>query len=847
MPSLTDLKTLFRQTSFSEGMNCQYDPTKSSPNCFPLLLEGRSRRGVIAPTNKHVLLDAPAGNYQCLTAFGSFLLLIIDGVAYYGNINDNPIIFRVVGNWSTMDSSAERIYAELAPATSNLFNRTGTPDNSIRIFNDALAIFEEAIYVFDGLNPPQAVKPDASATALGSFATWTTDIPLYVPVGVLPAFSGAKLYCVSPDFKRVLQSVSGRPSDFMVNLAPDGSKGGDADTVSQTVSFNSITALRGLSTGEVLVGTLYGTSVLELDTTNLQFGEPYLQPRFLFPAGPVNEISIIDILQDTAFITQSGIHSFNAVMQAKRSSNNFPFGARIRSLITNPDTEKAIVQTKTCAGLYDDYVFFGVNTIYGYGAIVFDTTTQNFQSLDLSFGHVKQFANTKISGNERLFFITHDNKIYEAFASSEKHTARMLLGEWTPNEAPAQQVSFMVDSVFTNVKGSGQCKISFYADRVLRDSVILEVVNDEIINTLPIPIPFVEGRQVARAGFHFNNHYKAWKCAVMFEWNFKGELNEISVDGKIETGDNVTLDLPTPSTTQKFAFLADSGYPDELNPGGSFTNGFVLVNVVKGLRYAYNSNGNGLLVNGSARINSGIFTAAGSTVAIQGTGVMTFSLRTAENYIRVIEAIREFAPAVVLHGGDFAQQDGTELDVTMAKLPINFPLEGVAGDVDWTTSSGKFFYNKLDLSRYYSQDFEHISVFFFNGNLTEPDGVDSTSRQAGYVKLWLKNSTKPFNILVCHFPPNFSRSDLNYLLALPKLSAMLCGHINNMQRFDIGGTPLFICGAGGAGLDSTTNTVAAFIDTTHYGYLQILSDALSCKLTFVDTDNNVLNSFSLYS
>lgn len=839
-----EVKTLYRQSSFSEGLNCQFDPTKSVPNCFPLLLEGRSRRGVIAPTNKHVVLDAPQGNYQALVAFGDFLLLLVDGVAYYADINNDPIIFRHVSSWNTMSTTAEYIYCELAPATSNLFNRTGTPDATQKVFNNSLALFEEAVYCFDGVSAPQAVLPSASATALGSFATWTVDNPLYVPKGVLPAFAGAKLYLVSPDLKKVYQSVSGRPSDFMVNINPDGSAGGEADTVSQTVSFNSITALRGLSTGEVLVGSLYGTSVLQLDYDHPQFGEPYLKPIPLFPAGPVNEKSVVDVLQDTAFITQSGIHSFNAVMQAKRESNNFPFGARVRSLFTDPDTEKSLVQSKTCCGLYDDYAFFGMNTVYGYGAIVFDTTTQNFQSLDLSFGHVKQFANTRISGNERLFFITHDNKIFEAFASEEKHTARILLGEWTPQEAPAQAVCYMVDSVFTNVKGSGQCKISFYADRVLRDSVILEVTNDEIVNDLPIPVPFVEGQQVARAGFHFSNHVATWKCAIMIEWNFKGELNTVSVDGKIESGDNVSLLTPTVGTTEKLVFMSDSGYPSELNPGGIFVNGFVIVNVTKGERYVYDSNGNGVLVNGSEQVSSGIFTANTWTVAIQGTGAMTFSLRHAEYYMRVMESVREFGPRAILHGGDFAPFYGAELDVKLCRIPVNLPIHITPGDLDIATDSGKFFFNKLGMPRYGVVNFEHVSVFFFNSNPSEPDGTSSTSAQAGAVKNWLSSQTRPFKIIVTHFPPT-EDNGLLYLLAIPNLSAMLCGHKHYMQRKDVNGIPLFICGTGGYDLESPTDESA--FSSVRYGSIRITADALSCKLVFTDIENAPINIFSLYS
>jgi len=859
---------LFRQTSFDGGLNTQLAAEKSPDNAYPLLINGRTRRNVIAPTNRHLKLSGPEGNYQGLYVVGSFLLLFVSGIAYYADINNSPIIFIPVGNWTPLDANTPRIYAENAPQTTSRFNRTGTVDTSIKVFNNALAIFNQALYCFDGINPPQDVTPDGVALSLGSFATWTQDKPLYVPKGVLPAMVGSQLYLASPDRRSVFGSVPNRPSDFVINLTPSGDAGGDENTTSQAVSFNDITALRALSTGQLLVGTLYGTFALQFDPTITIFGVPYPNPVFLFPAGPLNELSVIDVLSDTAMITQSGIHSFNAVAQAKRESNNAPFGARIRGLLTNPENEKAIVQKDTCAGLYDDYVFFAVNTIFGYGALVFDTIAQSFQSLDLSFGQVKQFANTRLNGNERFFFITHNNEIFEAFADTRKNSTRILLGEWTPADvfhsiaAPsvgsdAQILSYMLHGIFANVRESGQVKLAIYADKKLKEEVVLQIDATKRSVTLPIPIPFVEGVQVAHAGFQFSKKSRSWKIAALIEWNFAAELTDVGVAGSIEASDNVRLDTPTTVSSEQVAFIAESGYPDELNPGGSFSGDhFVLVNVVKGIRYIYFANGNGPLVNGDRSITENTFIAAGDTVAIQGTGPMTFSLRTAENYLSVLGAINKEENLLgIIHGGGFAYSAGTKLDVEMAEVPILPPLGIACGAADVATNNGEFFFNLLGIPRYYPKTLKYLDFFFFNGETFEPDGTDALSIQVGMVKNWLAGSNNPYRFLVVNKAPWTNditaypgATTLRFLANLPGLSGILSGLGRNMERLIVDGFPFFVCGAGGQTLrDFRPGTSSAFRDNAHYGYLSITADALTCQLDYKDTTGAVLDTYAIYA
>lgn len=850
------MSALFKQNDFSGGLNTQLDATKIPSNAYALLINGRTRRNVIEPTARHVRLNAPAGRYQGLYIVGSFLIIFVYGIAYYADITESPIIFRQVGGWQPFSITTPRIYAEQVPANSNLFNRRGPVDETTKIFNSSIAVTEQALFCFDGVSRPQAILPDGNSVVLSDYNDWTQDNPEYVPIGVLPAFCSNKLFLADPDRQKIYHSVSGRAADFVVNIDADGNKGGDAATVATAIGLNKITSIRSLSTGQVLVGTLYGTHILTLDPTQPIFGEPYLIPEFLFPAGPLNEISIVDILKDTAFITQSGIHAFNVVAQAKRESNNYPLGAKIRGLITDPITGKAITQIDTCAGLYDDYAFFAVNTIFGYGCLVYDTNAQAFQSLDLSFGRVKQFATTKLDGSERLFYITHDNEIFEAFAGSEnKNVTRIYCGEWTPEEACANLQSHMVDLIFSTVRTSGQVKISVYSDKELVDSGVIEVTAPGFNAITPMPIPGPNAKQTVPVSYQ-TGQIRGWKLGILVEWNFDGQLTDISLDGKMDVAENADLDVQVAGDKEKFTFTADSGYGTELNTGGSFPSGFRIVNVTKGSRYVFEGNGNGPLVNGAERLLSGIFTAADNTVVVKGTGAATFALRLAEPTMKVFDAMVKEAPDAIFHGGDFAYPHGTEMDVKLAMMPLRLPFYCVPGNHDLETANGKFFFAALGQPRYFHKAFKFVDVFFMDGNSSEPDGIDINSKQAAMIKDWAAHSTKPFKIVILHQAPYSNdqahtpgEASLRYLNATLGISAVISGHAHNMERFVVNSFPYFVCGAGGHSLRGFAPivTAPAFAKAGTLGYLVIEADALTCRITFKDVNGNILDSYAIYA
>jgi len=276
---------------FNGGLNTLADAAKLAPGEYALLVNGRTRRNVIDPTFAHLKITLPAqGNIQGLCGVGEQLFVMIAGVLYYANVGDDDINLRQVPNWTPMSATAEEVWMEPVPATSNLLKRVASsPETVSTSFDGSIARFRECIVVQDGLNTPRAVFPNLGWTSLGSYSTWTFDNPVYVPVGRQMAYSNGKLYVVSQDGKTIYHSVSGRPTDFVIAIDNNGNKAGDVDVTSIGVSYTELTALKASESGQLIATTLYGTWLLTPSDAITYWGEPYITPIEQFPVGATNQ------------------------------------------------------------------------------------------------------------------------------------------------------------------------------------------------------------------------------------------------------------------------------------------------------------------------------------------------------------------------------------------------------------------------------------------------------------------------------------------------------------------------------------------------------------------------------
>ena len=436
----------YNQLSFVGGMSLLGDDTRLQPNQYRLGLNVRNRYDVLdLVLSSTVDVAAPIGVKQELVTFGNYVILFVAGRAYYRYYTDTG--WKVI-NGFTMSPNAPRYWTCAVPVATTNYGRLGVPAQTsapnvsdslggISSITSAFAGNLPGLIVQDGTNQPQFIFLDASTglpvcRTTQTFAQWafvvdatslviSLDEREYVPVGTVMAFVNGVLYVAAQDGVQILRSVSGRPLDFVVNVNPDGTAGGDAFTTSYTVGVGGISALRPASNNALLVTASNAVfSVTQNMTQNAptEFGEYTFIRTFLFNDTCLDDRCIIDSLGDTRFIDLTGVRSFNAVAQQQNEGRNSVFSAQIQSAF-NLTASQAVVQASGAAAaiLYDNYELYAVNTVFGAAIAVYDTLNQCWTGFDTTQTGgvlVKAFAKIELTV-QRLYALGVDDKLYQLY------------------------------------------------------------------------------------------------------------------------------------------------------------------------------------------------------------------------------------------------------------------------------------------------------------------------------------------------------------------------------------------------------------------------------------------------
>lgn len=759
----------YEQTSFLGGLNRQFDPTKIADDEYPLLINGRTRDDEITPIllPQQITQGLPEiTNFQGLYSAGLYLIAFADGKAYYKSFDPSAPSDKFTEiEGLELDPNVERVYFQLVPGSSINFKRqlkiAGKASSGVD-FTTISGGSPDCGVVMDGVNQDFIIYPDASFRVTQNWSQWTEtetgEFREYVPIGILPMFHDGILYKAGKDkvdgrLNRILRSVTGRPLDFMLIVDDKGQKAlteneGNADVLAHRVEYNTITSINEINAieGSFFVGTSYNGWLVtpSTDPATFIYGEPKFSNRWLFGTGPLNQFCVTDATGDTLFIDSKGIVSFNAVLAAKYEGRNLPFSRRIHPLF------KGITQTTACCTRLDNLIYFGVNTVYGPAVVVYDELLGKWVSVDLYPGVnlIKQFAVISTTLTKKLFFITSENKLYEAYASPTVATTRVYLGDWLDKQ---HQKVINVDTSFKDIYVAGSIRASLFTDGKKISTLVQEVDVTKTTSTLPLEIPFgrTDEDNVLDLKFNFDAPIGK-KHGVLLEWNCNATLSGVDLQGATHNPqvDHQQEALIQSSLTElvgydKFAFVGWAGM------AGTTLSG--LINQMKD--------------------------------------------EECKKYVLVGNVNQPYGQGATL-------QDNVKQywDYLKGKSKVYACL----GNRDLDTANGQAFLQYFRQGgRYFKQELSSLlDVFVLNSGinsasvLVEPDGNTSDSKQAKWLKFELGKSFKKWKVVVVFENPLYN-STLDWPYHLWGASLVICAKNRNYERLYTEQNYTYInCGSG---------------------------------------------------
>jgi Calcineurin-like phosphoesterase. len=539
------------------------------------------------------------------------------------------------------------------------------------------------------------------------------------------------------------------------------------------------------------VTTGRNTTGVRPDYTSLAFfGEPRLLNQALFPSGVLNPNCAVDLNGDTAFISQTGIHSYNATLQTQIKSNNDPVSIQIHQLLVTNQTYGAAID-------FDDYALFAIETIYGPGVVVYDKTlgTEDkgkFIGLDLyrNIGQIKQFAKISTAAGQRLFFITADNRLFEFGAGTTYETTRLYLGDWNGGVAGVSQILRRAHLVFSGVYSDTIVQVSDYVDRRSHNIVAYTLQGASVTSAPTLPVPYRMSQGASNGMVHHENTDASLGFAVglMIEWASEARLVFARLDVDFESKIPSTLALVPgyQATPFEFAIAGD------LAPG----------------------------------VVDSVWTRLGPTYQFIGVG----NIGTWSGYTNTLQRLKSRFMAVA---------GNLDLDLDGGLIFYNQVANGaryysrIKGNVEF------FFYNV------------GWTTANINTVTGDADGFTLGSTQANWLKGQLAASTATFKVVVLHFPP-YSSNTAYVQLQLPfrswGASLVIAAHDKNYQRHIIDGLNYITVGTGSNSSSAlgTPGTGYQTGRTGTAGYLKLIATAFSLKTAHVGIDGTVFDEHIIY-
>jgi hypothetical protein len=799
------------KTNWLGGINQLSDITKLKEDEYWILINARVRKNVVEAVKLplNVSADLPIGEtFQDITAAGELLIAFVGGKAYYKATNGNWLLVASF----TMNSVQPRVYTALIPGSTVNFVRSATSSTGSLTLGGPAGSSPSALIVMDGVLQPWVILPDGSSRAVGSYATWTKEVPEYAPIANYPMFYNGVLYAVTssapatslwlqrPTRNQIVRSVTGSPLNFVIAVTPAGDKTstneaeGGALALATNVDYNNVTILAPLNAndGGFFVGTQNSSFLVYPDYNNLIYAEPTFRNQNITSIGPLNPDSVVDVLGDVAFVHDTGIRSFNGITQFRFEGRNAPFSGPINSLIDG------ITQTSAATGTHDNYALFAVTTIYGNGILWFDMLLQKFVSLDIypGVGTIQKFASTLDNGTRYTYFMTATG-IYRLFGSEQRATVTLYGPEISPSDDTKSVKMQTLRLGFNNVAEGGTIEASLYVNGQYCNRKVVTInplpFNAKSVGSIPYNGGLTEG-VFATAEINFMDIApEGDRVGVMIRFDTDGSLVSASADalqGGVWPKVN-PFGLIGSVSYETFAVIGNDGIPDIV--GGVVSPIFTSDEVSR--RKAVNARIRGI----------------NNLTNVIGTGNHNYGL-----------PFGGFGPGTV---GALAQTITPFWDSIKDKILF------VPGTEDNESAAASPLFNYQQHLRYFQHTTEYVDIFLINTGLdtvlaqteidnafTPPDTI-ADSVQFQWLRNALANSTKKHKWVVVHQPPftsgddYYSATNLNGALAFIQAvpfkdwgaTVLLAGTTALVERLDWNGLPVIISGAGGKSLTTVHN------------------------------------------
>jgi len=188
----------------------------------------------------------------------------------------------------------------------------------------------------------------------------------------------------------------------------------------------------------------------------------------------------------------------------------------------------------------------------------------------------------------------------------------------------------------------------------------------------------------------------------------------------------------------------------------------------------------------------------------------------------VAELVTSWSPDLVITTGDNNYEQGmaSTLDENVGQYYHGFiaPYVGKLGqgadenrffpslgNHDWRTPEARPYLEYFTLpgnERYYELVWGPLHLFALDSDPHEPDGIDSESKQAEWLRERLAASTSPWQLVYMHHPPyssgdHGSAKDLQWPFAEWGVDVVLAGHDHHYERLERDGIVYFVNGLGG--------------------------------------------------